>query len=126
VDRTIVATDKAAPAVGPYSQAVVAGGFVFTAGALGLDPQTGELIGADVAAQTRQALTNLKNILEEAGSSLERVVKTTVFLTDFGNFAAMNGVYAEFFPSAPPARSTVEVGPLAKSALVEIEAIALA
>jgi len=123
--RKIVATDKAAPAVGPYSQAVVAGGFVFTAGALGLDPHTGELIGADVAAQARQALTNLKNILEAAGSSLERVVKTTVFLTDFGNFAAMNAVYAEFFPSDPPARSTVEVGPLAKGALVEIEAVAL-
>jgi 2-iminobutanoate/2-iminopropanoate deaminase len=126
MERKIVATDKAARAVGPYSQAVVAGGFVFTAGQLGLDPQTGELVGADVAAQTRQALNNLKNIVEAAGSSLERVVKTTVFLTDFGNFGAMNGVYAEFFPAEPPARSTVEVGPLAKGALVEIEAVALA
>jgi len=125
MERKIVATDKAAQAVGPYSQAVVAGGFVFTAGQLGLDPQTGELVGADVAAETRQALTNLKNILEAAGSSLERVVKTTVFLTDLGNFGAMNGVYSEFFPSDPPARSTVQVGPLAKAALVEIEAVAL-
>lgn len=125
MERKIVATDKAARAVGPYSQAVVAGGFVFTAGALGLDPQTGELVAADVAAQTRQALTNLKSILEAAGSSLDRVVKTTVFLTDFGNFGAMNAVYAEFFPADPPARSTVQVGPLAKAALVEIEAVAL-
>lgn len=125
MDRKTVATDKAARAVGPYSQAVVAGGFVFTAGILGLDPQSGELVGADVAAQTRQALTNLNHILEAAGSSLQHVVKTTVFLTDTGNFGAMNAVYAEFFPSDPPARSTVAVGPLPRGALVEIEAVAL-
>ncbi len=125
MERKIVTTDQAPGAVGPYSQAVVAGGFVFTAGSLPLDPRSGEVVGGDVSAQTRQVLQNLKGILEAAGSSLGRVVKTTVFLTDFANFAAMNAVYAEFFPSDPPARSTVEVGPLAKGALLEIEAVAL-
>jgi len=125
MDRKIVATDKAPGAAGPYSQGIVGGQLVFTAGMLGLDPKTGELVGDDVAAQTRQALTNLQNILEAAGSSLHRVVKTTVFLTDIGAFSQMNAVYAEFFPSAPPARSTVEVGPLPKGGLVEIDAVAL-
>jgi len=125
MDRTIVSTDKAPGAVGPYSQAVVAGDLVFTAGAIALDPKTGELVGEEIGAQTRQVLKNVQGVLEAAGSSLDLVVKTTVFLTDMGNFAQMNSVYAEFFPSHPPARSTVQIGPLPKGALLEIEAIAL-
>jgi 2-iminobutanoate/2-iminopropanoate deaminase len=104
---------------------VIAGDLVFTAGAIALDPETGELVGDDVTAQTGQVIRNLEGVLEEAGSSLYQVVKTTVFLTDMKNFAEMNAVYAEFFGENPPARSTVEVGPLARGALVEIEAIAV-
>jgi 2-iminobutanoate/2-iminopropanoate deaminase len=125
MDRVVVSTDKAPAAVGPYSQAIIAGDFVYTAGQLSLDPKTGELLGEDVAAQTRKTIENLKSVLEAAGTSLDRVVKTTIYLTDMGNFAEMNAVYAEFFPSDPPARSTVEVGPLAKGAIVEIDAVAL-
>jgi 2-iminobutanoate/2-iminopropanoate deaminase len=125
MDRKIVATGKAPKAVGPYSQGVVAGGFVFTAGMLGLSPQTGELVGADAAAQARQALNNIKNILEAAGSSLERVVKITLYLTDISSFSEVNEAYAEFFSQDPPARSTVEIGPLPKGGLVEIDAVAL-
>jgi 2-iminobutanoate/2-iminopropanoate deaminase len=125
MDRKIVATDKAPDAAGPYSQGVVAGGFVFAAGMIGLDPKTGQLVSEDVGGQTRQALTNLQSILEAAGSSLDRAVKTTVFLTEIGNFSQMNAAYGEFFPADPPARTTVEVGPLPKGALIEIDAIAL-
>lgn len=125
MDRLIVSTDRAPAAVGPYSQAVIAGDLVFTAGAIALDPETGELVGDDVTEQTGQVIRNLESILEEAGSSLYQVVKTTVFLTDMKNFAEMNAVYSEFFGENPPARSTVEVGPLARGALVEIEAIAV-
>ncbi|NIN69219.1 MAG: reactive intermediate/imine deaminase [Anaerolineae bacterium] len=125
MDRLIVSTDRAPAAVGPYSQAVIAGDLVFTAGAIALDPDTGELVGDDVTEQTGQVIRNLESILEEAGSSLYQVVKTTVFLTDMKNFAEMNAVYSEFFGENPPARSTVEVGPLARGALVEIEAIAV-
>jgi 2-iminobutanoate/2-iminopropanoate deaminase len=125
MDRKIVATDKAPKAVGPYSQGVVAGGLVFTAGMLGLSPQTGDLVGADAPAQARQALTNIKNILEAAGSSLDRAVKVTLYLTDITSFSEVNEVYAEFFSGDPPARSTVEIGPLPKGGLVEIDAVAL-
>ena len=125
MDRMVVSTDKAPGAVGPYSQAIIAGKFVFTAGTLPLDPKTGEAAGDEIGAQVRQALSNLQQVLEAAGSSLDQVVKTTVFLTDFGNFAEMNSVYAEFFTSAPPARSTVEIGPLPKGMLVQIDAVAL-
>jgi len=104
---------------------VIAGDFVFTAGAIPLHPETGELVGEDITAQTGQVIRNLECILEEAGSSLYKVAKTTVFLTDMNNFAEMNAVYGEFFAENPPARSTVEVGPLAKGALIEIEAIAI-
>ena len=124
--REVISTDKAPAAVGPYSQAVRAGDFVFAAGQVAIDPAAGKLIGGDVAAQTRQALTNLSAVLAAAGSSLDRVVKTTVFLKDIGDFKAMNAVYAEFFPSDPPARSTIEVAALPLGALVEIEAIAVA
>ena len=125
MDRMVVSTDKAPGAVGPYSQAVIAGEFVFTAGTLPLDPKTGEVVAGEIGAQVRQALSNLQQVLEAAGSSLDQVVKTTVFLTDIGNFAEMNSVYAEFFTSDPPARSTVEIGPLPKGMLVQIEAVAV-
>jgi len=121
--REIISTDKAPAAVGPYSQAVRVGDLVFTAGQVALDPATGKLVEGGIEEQTRQVLQNLAAVLEAAGSSLDRVVKTTVFLKDMGDFAAMNAVYAEFFPTDPPARSTVEVSDLALGALVEIEAI---
>lgn len=119
----IVSTDAAPPAVGPYSQAVIAGHLIFTAGQLGIDPQTGKL-AEGIEAQTRQALTNLSAVLEAASSSLDQVVKVTVFLAHMEDFAAMNTVYAEFFPLQPPARSTVEVAQLPRGALVEVEVIA--
>jgi 2-iminobutanoate/2-iminopropanoate deaminase len=123
--REVISTDKAPAAVGPYSQAVRVGDFVFAAGQLAIDPAMGKLIEGDVAIQTRQVLTNLSAVLEAAGSSLDRVVKTTVFLKDMGQFKAMNAVYGEFLHSDPPARSTVEVAALPLGALVEIEAIAV-
>lgn len=125
MDRIIVSTHKAPPAIGPYSQAVIAGDLVFTAGVLPVDPESGQVVGEDITEQTGQAISNLESILEAAGSSLYQVVKTTVFLADMGNFAAMNAVYEEFFASNPPARSTVGVGPLAKGALLQIDAIAV-
>jgi len=124
MEKEILSTDAAPPAIGPYSQAVIAGDFIFTAGQLGIDPQSGEL-AAGIEAQTRQALTNLSAVLEAAGSSLDRVVKATVFLAHMEDFMAMNTVYAEFFPLQPPARSTVVVGEFPRGALVEIEVIAL-
>lgn len=125
MDRIIVSTHKAPPAIGPYSQAVIAGDLVFTAGVLPIDSESGQVVGEDITEQTGQAISNLESILEAAGSSLYQVVKTTVFLADMGNFAAMNAVYEEFFASNPPARSTVQVGPLAKGALLQIDAIAV-
>jgi len=125
VERRVIATDRAPAAVGPYSQAIRVDHTVFTAGQIGLDPETGQLVGGGITAQTRQALQNLAAILEAAGTSLRNVVKTTVFLANMDDFAEMNQVYAEFFPEAPPARSTVEVSRLPLGALVEIEAIAL-
>ena len=123
--REVISTDKAPAAVGPYSQAVRIGDFVFAAGQVAIDPAAGKLIEGDVAAQTRQVLTNLSTVLEAAGSSLDRVVKTTVFLKDMGHFKTMNAVYGEFFSSDPPARSAIEVAALPLNALVEIEAIAV-
>jgi len=123
--KKIVSTDKAPKAIGPYSQAVRIEALVFTAGQIGLDPASGELVGGGIETQTRQVLTNLKNVLEAAGSGLNYVVKTTVFLTDMNDFASMNTVYAEFFPENPPARSTIGVTGLPKSGLVEIESVAL-
>lgn len=125
MDRIIVSTKKAPAAVGPYSQGVVAGDFVFTAGTLPLHPETGDVVGKDITTQTRQAISNLASVLKAAGSSVDKVVKTTVFLTDMDNFGGMNSVYSDFFASNPPARSTVQVGPLAKGSLIEIEAIAV-
>ena len=121
--KQIISTPHAPGAVGPYSQAVRAGGFVFISGQLGLDPQTKQLADG-VQSQTKQALNNLKAILESQGLTLDHVVKTTVFLQRMDDFAAMNEVYATFFASHPPARSTVEVARLPLGGLVEIEAIA--
>lgn len=123
--KKIIATEKAPKAIGPYSQAVQSGSLLFTAGQIALDPETGEMVSGGVEAQTRQALTNLKNILEAAGAGLGYVVKTTVFLQDMADFAAMNAVYAEFFPENPPARSTIAVAALPKGAAVEIEAVSM-
>ncbi|MEP7358296.1 MAG: RidA family protein [Anaerolineales bacterium] len=122
----VIHTDKAPKAIGPYSQAQRVGDFIFTAGQLGLDPQTGQMVEGGIQAQTRQVWHNLAAVLEAAGSSLANVVKTTVFMQDLGEFAQMNTVYAEFFPDTRPARSTVQVAALPRGALVEIECIALA
>jgi len=124
VNKQTIATDKAPAAVGPYSQGVRLGGFIFTAGQLGLVPGTKDFAGPDIEAQTRQALENLKAVLEAGGSCLEHVVKTTVFLQDMGEFSRMNGVYAEFFPENSPARSAVQVAALPLGGRVEIEAVA--
>lgn len=124
MNRQIIATDKAPAAVGPYSQGVRVGDLVFTAGQLGIVPGTKEFAGPDIEAQTRQALENLKAVLEAGGSCLENVVKTTVFLQDIGEFTRMNAVYAEFFPQGPPARSAVQVAALPLGGRVEIEALA--
>jgi 2-iminobutanoate/2-iminopropanoate deaminase len=121
-----ISTKKAPGAIGPYSQAIQAGGFVYTSGQLGLDPATGAFPEGGIAEQARQSLQNVKAILEEAGLSMANVVKTTVFLSDMNDFAAMNGVYAEFFSEPYPARSAVAVKTLPKGAMVEIEAVASA
>ena len=123
--KKIVHTEKAPKAIGPYSQAIRIDDLVFTAGQVGLNPATMEIVEGGIEAQTRQVLTNLKNVLEAADSGLNFVVKTTVFLQSMNDFAAMNGVYAEFFPENPPARSTIAVAGLPKGALVEIECVAL-
>lgn len=123
--KKIVNTDKAPGAIGPYSQAVRTESMVFTAGQIGLDPATMEIVSGGIEAETRQALNNLKQVLEAANSGLNYVVKTTVFLQNMADFPKMNAVYAEFFPENPPARSAVEVAALPKGVEVEIEAIAL-
>ncbi len=123
--RQVVSTDQAPAAVGPYSQAIIANGFVFTAGQGGVIPGTKTIVEGGVAAQTHQVFANIKAILEAAGSSLDQVVKTTVFLTDIKDFAAMNAVYATYFGGEPPARSTVEVSNLPMGIAVEIETVAL-
>jgi 2-iminobutanoate/2-iminopropanoate deaminase len=123
--KKIVSTEKAPKAIGPYSQAVRIEGLVYSAGQIGLNPATMEIVEGGVEAQTRQVFANLKAVLETAGSGLNYVVKTTVFLKEMSDFAAMNAIYAEFFPENPPARSTVAVAGLPKGGLVEIEVIAL-
>lgn len=120
-----VATSEAPAAIGPYSQAIRCGQFVYTSGQIALDPTTGELVGEDVQAQTHRALQNLQAVLNSAGTSLASVIKTTVFLTRMSDFQAMNAVYASYFSSPAPARSTVAVAELPRQALVEIECIAL-
>ena len=122
----IIATPHAPGAIGPYSQGVATdNGFVFTAGQVALDPATGGLVGGDITAETRRVLENVKAVLEAAGSGMPFVVKTTVYLKDIKDFAAMNEVYGEYFRENPPARSTVEVARLPRDAKVEIEAIAV-
>jgi len=124
--RQVIATDTAPKAIGPYSQAVRSAGLLFLAGQIPLDPATGQLVEGDIAKQTERVLENIKSILAAAGSSLDRVVKTTVFLKDINDFAAMNEVYGRYFGQNPPARSTVEAARLPRDARVEIDAIALA
>jgi 2-iminobutanoate/2-iminopropanoate deaminase len=124
IGRKPVRTDRAPAAIGPYSQAIVADGLLFASGQIALDPATGALVEGDVAAQTERALLNLQAVLEKGGSSLGSVLRTTVYLRDMADFAAMNAVYARFFPGVPPARSTVAVAGLPKDARVEIDALA--
>ena len=124
-EKSIVTTEKAPKALGPYSAAVSTGCMVFTAGQVGIDPSTGKMVEGGIQAQTRQVLTNLKAILEEAGSGLDQIVKTTVFLQDMGEFTLMNEVYDTFFSEKYPSRSTVQVCALPAGAAVEIEAVAL-
>ena len=123
--REVISTDRAPKAIGPYSQAIRANGLIFTAGQIALDRETGQVVEDDVARQTTRVLENLKGIVEAAGSSLERTVKATVYLKDMSDFAAMNEVYARYFPSNPPARSTVEASRLPRDVLVEIDLIVL-
>lgn len=121
--KKIIATENAPQAIGPYSQAVACGNFLFTSGQLGLDPKTGNFVEGGVTEQTEQVIRNLKAVLEKAGFSLENVVKTTCFLADMNDFAAMNEVYRKHFTSDYPARSAVAIKTLPKNGLVEIEAI---
>jgi len=123
--RSIISTKDAPQAIGPYSQAIRANGFVFTSGQIAIDPATQQVAAEDIGAQTERVLKNLSEVLEAAGSGLGKVVRTTVFLKNMNDFAAMNQVYAKYFSSAPPARSTVEVARLPKDVLVEIDAIAM-
>jgi len=123
--REIIATDHAPKAIGPYSQAIRANGLIFTSGQVAIDPATQQVIAGDVSAQTDRVLKNLDAILLQSGSSLDKVLRCTVFLKNMGDFAAMNEVYGRHFTSAPPARSTVEVARLPKDVLVEIDVIAL-
>ncbi len=124
--KQIVATREAPQAIGPYSQAVRAGGLVFLSGQIPLDPETGEFVAGGIGEQTEQVLRNISKVLEAAGTGLERVVKTTVYLADMNDFAAMNEVYARYFESEPPARSTVQAARLPRDARVEIDAVAIA
>lgn len=122
--RDAVLTDRGPKPIGPYSQAIKAGGLLFVSGQIALDPKTGEFLAGDIRQQTERVLQNVKGIVEAAGAHLNQAVKTTVFLKDINDFAAMNEVYAKFFAAAPPARSTVQAARLPKDALVEIEVIA--
>lgn len=124
--REVISTPNAPQAIGPYSQAIKANGFVFVSGQVAIDPATQKVLEGDVAAQTERVLQNLTAILQAAGSALEKVVRCTVFLKNMGDFAAMNEIYGRYFTASPPARSTVEVARLPKDVLVEIDVIALA
>jgi 2-iminobutanoate/2-iminopropanoate deaminase len=125
MSRTVISTTSAPAAVGPYSQAISANGFLYTAGQIPLVPSEGKLVDGDIQAQTRQVLENLKAVLEAAGTDFSHVVKTTVFMTNLDDFAQMNAIYATYFPANPPARSTVQVVRLPYGAQVEIEVVAL-
>ncbi len=124
-ERTIVATDGAPAAIGPYSQAIVTNGLIFTAGQIPLDPETMKLVEGDISAQTERVLQNLAAVLADAGSGFDQVIKTTCFLADLNDFAAFNAVYGRFLGNNPPARSTVQVAKLPMGALVEVECVAL-
>ena len=124
--REAIATEQAPKAIGPYSQAIRAAGLIFTSGQIPIDPATAQIVAGDVSAQTDRVLKNLAAILQASGSSLEKVLRCTVFLKNMADFAAMNEVYGRYFKQAPPARSTVEVARLPKDVLVEIDVIALA
>jgi 2-iminobutanoate/2-iminopropanoate deaminase len=124
--REVIATEQAPKAIGPYSQAIRAQGLIFTSGQIAIDPATGQIVAGDVSAQTDRVLKNLAAILQASGSTLEKVLRCTVFLKNMEDFAAMNEVYGRYFKQAPPARSTVEVARLPKDVLVEIDVIAMA
>jgi len=123
--KRVIQTEKAPKAIGPYSQAIQAGNFLFLSGQIPLDPKTGELVKGDIRQQTQQVLENIKGVMESQGLGMEDVVKVTIFLKDIGNFNQVNEIYSTYFPSSPPARSTVEVAKLPKDADIEIEAIAV-
>jgi len=123
--KKVIQTEKAPKAIGPYSQAIQAGSFLFLSGQIPLDPKTGEMVKGDIRKQTQQVLENIKGVLESQGLGMDNVVKITIFLKDIANFNQVNEVYATYFPSFPPARSTVEVAKLPRDAEIEIEAIAL-
>jgi 2-iminobutanoate/2-iminopropanoate deaminase len=123
--KQVILTDKGPKPIGPYSQAIRANGFLYVSGQVALDPRTAEMTGTDIREQTERTLENLKAILEAAGANLHHVVKTSVFLKDMNDFAAMNEVYAKFFTAAPPARTTVQVARLPKDALVEMDVVAV-
>jgi len=125
LSKKTIHTDSAPKALGPYSQAIKAGDFIYTAGQVGLDPRTGEIVSGGIEAETKQVFLNIQNILVAAGSSLELVIKTTVYLRDIQDFGAMNGIYATFFPSNPPARSTVQVAALPRGVAIEIDTVAI-
>jgi 2-iminobutanoate/2-iminopropanoate deaminase len=124
--RRIIATENAPAAIGPYSQAVLAGGLLYCSGQIPLDPATGELVAGDVSAQAQRCLENLAGVCEAASTRLERAVRVTVYLADMGDFQAVNEVYAGFFPGDPPARVAIQAAGLPKGALVEIDAIVMA
>ena len=126
MQRDVIHTDAAPAAIGPYSQAVRAGEWLFVSGQIPIDPATGELAGEDIGAQTRQVMENLLAVLAAGGSAPDRVVKATLFIADMGQFGEINRIYGEYFPGSPPARACVEVSRLPKDVLVEIEAVALA
>jgi len=123
--KKVIQTDKAPQAIGPYSQAIQAGNFLFLSGQIPLDPKTGELVKGDIRQQTQRVLENIKGVLESQKLGMENVVKVTIFLKDIGNFNQVNEIYATYFPSSPPARSTVEVSKLPRNADIEIEVITL-
>jgi len=125
MNKRVIQTEKAPKAIGPYSQAIQAGNFLFLSGQIPLDPKTGELVKGDIQQQTRQVLENIKGVLESQGLGMEDIVKVTIFLKDIPNFSQVNEIYSTYFPSSPPARSTVEVAKLPRDAEIEIEAIAL-
>lgn len=124
-DREVVFTDAAPKAIGPYSQAVTAGNMVFASGQLGMDPSTGQLVEGGIAEQTRQALNNLRAVIEAAGCTMDNVVSCTVYMKNLDDFSNMNGIYAEYFPANPPSRATVQVARLPKDGLIEISCIAV-